>query len=44
MYEIVLAKFTQHPELAEVQTGKGENRLGKILMKVRSELKETYHR
>lgn len=63
MEEIVRAKFTQHPELAEKllstgekvlvegnhwgdtcwgvdsRTGQGENRLGKILMKVREELK-----
>ena len=62
MYEIVLAKFTQHPELAEkllatgekvlvegntwhdvywgvdTRTGEGENHLGKILMRVRTEL------
>ena len=61
MYEICLAKFTQHDDLARklvetgdeelaegntwndtywgVCNGKGENRLGKILMKVREELK-----
>lgn len=62
MYEIVLAKFTQHPELAEkllatgekilvegntwhdvywgvdIRKGEGENRLGRILMRVRTEL------
>lgn len=64
MEEIVRAKFTQHPELAEkllatgdmvlvegnrwgdtcwgvdMRTGQGENHLGKLLMKVREELKE----
>lgn len=63
MEEIVRAKFTQNPDLAELllstgdaeliegttwgdtcwgidlRTGKGENRLGKILMKVRAELR-----
>ena len=64
MEEIVRAKFTQHPELAEqllatgqkiiiegnrwgdtcwgvdIRTGEGENRLGKILMKIRGELQQ----
>lgn len=62
MYEIVLAKFTQNPDLKEkllatgdehleegntwgdttwgTVNGIGENRLGKILMKVRKELQE----
>ncbi|MDO4334195.1 MAG: nicotinate (nicotinamide) nucleotide adenylyltransferase [Eubacteriales bacterium] len=63
MEEIVRAKFSQHPELAErllatgdrklvegntwndtfwgvdVRTGKGQNHLGEILMKIRDELK-----
>ena len=63
MEEIVRAKFTQNPELAELlistgdalllegngwhdtywgiddKTGEGENNLGKILMKIRDELK-----
>ena len=67
MLEIVRAKFTQNPELAEkllatgekrlvegtawndtcwgidIHTGKGENRLGKILMQVRDELKENQY-
>ena len=63
MYEIVLAKFTQNPDLKEkllatgdehleegntwgdtiwgTVDGVGENRLGKILMRVRDELNET---
>ena len=62
MYEIVLAKFTQNPDLKEkllatgdesleegntwgdtiwgTVDGVGENRLGKILMRVRDELNE----
>jgi ribA/ribD-fused uncharacterized protein len=62
MYEIVLAKFTQNPDLKEkllatgdehleegntwgdttwgTVNGIGENRLGRILMKVRNELQE----
>lgn len=64
MEEIVRAKFTQHPELADMlletedkalvegnhwgdtcwgvdtRTGQGENCLGRILMKVRAELRE----
>lgn len=64
MEQIVRAKFTQHPELADkliatgekvivegnhwgdtcwgvdTRTGQGENHLGRILMKVREELKE----
>lgn len=64
MEEIVRAKFTQHPELADMllatgdralvegnhwgdtcwgvdtRTGQGENHLGKILMKVRAELRQ----
>lgn len=64
MKEIVLAKFTQHPELAarllatedkvlvegnswgdtcwgvDLRTGQGENRLGRILMEVRTALRE----
>ena len=64
MEEIVRAKFTQHPDLAEkllatgdrilvegnhwgdtfwgvdTRTGQGENHLGKILMKVREELRQ----
>ena len=61
MYEICLAKFTQHSELAQkllktgtkylvegnywgdtewgVCNGKGKNKLGKILMRVREELR-----
>lgn len=63
MFEIVLAKFTQHPDLKEKlldtgdailiegntwhdtywgvdsKTGKGQNHLGKILMRVRQELR-----
>lgn len=63
MYEIVLTKFTQNPDLKEkllatgdehleegntwgdtiwgTVDGVGENRLGKILMRVRDELNET---
>lgn len=62
MYEIVLAKFTQHPDLKQklletgdaelvegntwgdtywgVCRGRGKNKLGKILMRVRQELRE----
>lgn len=62
MYNICVAKFTQHPELmlmlletdglleegnywhdttwgVDIKTGKGENKLGKILMRIREEHK-----